>query len=78
MYVKFTLKIGSFFFFQGYTESESELLSHVRLFSIPWTVACTRLLRPWDFLGKSTEVGCRFFLQGIFPTQRSNRGLKIN
>ena len=24
----------------------------------------TRLLRPWDFLGKNTGVGCRFLLQG--------------
>jgi len=24
----------------------------------------TRLLHPWDFLGKSTEVGCHFLLQG--------------
>ena len=24
----------------------------------------TRLLRPWDFLGKSTAVGCHFLLQG--------------
>ena len=24
----------------------------------------TRLLHPWDFLGKSTGVGCRFLLQG--------------
>ena len=24
----------------------------------PWTVACSRLLRPWDFLGKRTGVGC--------------------
>ena len=28
------------------------------------------LLCPWDFPGKNTEVGCHFFLQGIFPTQR--------
>ena len=35
----------------------------------------TRLLRPWDFLGKSTGVGCNFLLQGIFPTQGSNPGL---
>ena len=27
----------------------------------------TRLLRPWDFLGKSTGVGCHFFLQGGLP-----------
>ena len=35
----------------------------------------TRLLRPWDFLGKSTGEGCHFLLQGIFPTQGSNPGL---
>jgi len=35
----------------------------------------TRLLRPWDFPGKSTGVGCHFLLQGIFPTQGSNPGL---
>ena len=29
----------------------------------------TRLLRPWDFQGKSTGVGYHFLLQGIFPTQ---------
>ena len=28
-----------------------------------------------DFPGKSTGVGCHFFLQGIFPTQGSNPGL---
>ena len=50
-------------------------LSHVRLFAAPWAVACTRLFRPWDFLGKSTGVGCHFLLQGIFPTQGSNPGL---
>ena len=51
-----------------------KLLSCVRLFETPWTVACTRLLRPWDFLGKSTGVGCHFLLQGIFPTQGSSPG----
>ena len=30
------------------------------------------LLCPWDSSGKNTGVGCRFFLQGIFPTQGSN------
>ena len=29
---------------------------------------------PWDFLGKSTGVGCHCLLQGIFPTQESNPG----
>ena len=29
----------------------------------------SRLLCPWDFLGKNTGVGCHFLLQGIFPTR---------
>ena len=45
------------------------------LFVTPWAVACTRLFHPWDFLGMSTEVGCHFLLQGIFPTQGLNPGL---
>ena len=35
----------------------------------------TRLLHPWDFLGKSTGVGCHFLLQGIFLTQGLSPGL---
>ena len=50
-------------------------LSRVLLFETPWAVACTRLLRPWDFLRKSTGVGCHFLLQGIFSTQGSNPSL---
>ena len=44
------------------------------VFATPWTVLA-RLLHPWDFLGKSTGVGCHFLLQGIFPIQGSNVGL---
>ena len=55
--------------------SEVKSVSHAQLFATPWTVACTKLLHPWDFLGKNTGVGCRFLLQGIFPTQGSNPGL---
>ena len=36
----------------------------------------TRLLCPWDSPGKNTGVGCHFLLQGIFPTQGSNPGIK--
>ena len=50
-------------------------LSRARLFVTPWSIACTKLLRPWDFPGKSTGLGCHFLLQGIFPTQGSNSGL---
>ena len=39
-----------------------------------WTVA-SRLLCPRGFLGKRTGMGCRFLLQGIFPTQELNPGL---
>ena len=35
----------------------------------PHGLQSTRLLRPWDFIGKSTGVGCHFLLQGIFLTQ---------
>ena len=31
-----------------------------------------RLLCPWNFRGKNTEVGCHFLIQGIFLTQGSN------
>ena len=50
-----------------------KLLRCARLFKTPWGLkACPKLLRPWDFQGKSTGVGCHFLLQGIFPTQGSN------
>ena len=46
-------------------------LSHVWLFVTPLQHA--RLLHPRDFSGKTTRVGCHFFLQGIFQIQ----GLKL-
>ena len=54
---------------------EVKSLSRARLFATPWRVACTKLLHPWDFLGKSTGVGCHSLLQGIFLTQGLNPGL---
>ena len=47
-------------------ESESEVLSRVRLFATPWTVVY-QALRLWDFPGKSASVGCHFLLQGDLP-----------
>ena len=44
-------------------------------FMTPWTVACARLVCPWNFPGKNTGVGCHFLLQGIFLTEGSNPGL---
>ena len=35
-----------------------------------------QVLCPWDFPGKSTGAGCHFLLQGIFPAQGSNPGLR--
>ena len=49
-----------------------KLLSHVRLFAVPWS---TRFFRQWDFLDKNTGVGCHFLLQEIFLTQGLNPGL---
>ena len=43
---------------------EQKSLSRVRLF-----------VTPWNSLGQNTGVGSLSFLQGIFPTQRSNPGL---
>ena len=51
-----------------------KLLSRVRLFAIPWTVARQAPLS-MDSPGKNTGVGCHFLFQGIFPTQVSNLGL---
>ena len=50
--------------------------------SVSWSVMSdtllphetTRLLCPWNSLGKNTGVGCYFLLQGIFPTQRIEPG----
>ena len=41
----------------------------------PHELQPSRLLRPWDFPGKNTGMGCHFLLQGIFPTQGLNPGL---
>ena len=35
----------------------------------------TRLPHPWDSAGKNAGVGCRFLLQGVFPTQELDPGL---
>ena len=39
---------------------------------LPLDCRPTRLLRPWNFPGRNTGVGCHFLLQGIFPTQGLN------
>ena len=55
--------------------SESEVTQSCLTVCNPHGLQPTRLLRPWVFPGKSTRVGCRFLLQGIFPTQGWNSGL---
>ena len=47
---------------QEYTESESESEVAQSCPTLP-----TRLLRPWNFPGKNTRVGCHFLLQGNLP-----------
>ena len=51
-----------------------KLLSRVRLFATPWTVAY-QAPRSMGFSSKHTGVGCHFLLQGIFPTQGLNLDL---
>ena len=53
---------------------ESEVAQSCPTLCNPMDSPCTNL-HPWDFLGKSTGMGCHFLLQGIFLTQGSNPGL---
>ena len=55
----------------GFCSACAGSLSGVRPFATLWTVACQVPLS-MDFSGKNTGVGCRFFLQGIFPLQGLN------
>ena len=48
------------------------VLSHVRLFMTPWTVAA-RLLCPWDSAGKNTGVGSR----SLSPGDLSDSGIEL-
>ena len=41
----------------------------------PQVLQPTRLLFPWNSLGKNTGMGCRYLLQGFFLTQGPNLGL---
>ena len=43
----------------------------------PRGLESARLLCPWDFPDKNTEVGYHFLLQEIFQTQRSNPALLL-
>ena len=55
-------------------ESEVKLLSHVRLFATPWTVAY-QASPSMGFSRQEYWVGYHFLLQEIFPTQGLNPGL---
>ena len=51
----------------GHSVVSNSLLSH--------GLKPTRLLCPWNSLGKNTGVSCHSFLKEIFPNQRLNLGL---
>ena len=51
------------------------MLSRVRLFATPWTVASQAPLSMGILPGKNIGLGCHGLIQGIFPTQGSNPGL---
>ena len=57
-------------------------LSRVQLLATPWTQP-TRLLRPWDFPGKSTGVGCHCLLysrrnEEAEPKQKQCSGVDVS
>ena len=45
--------------------------AHIQSYQTLWALA-SHLLRQWDFLGKSTGVGCHFLLQGNLSDSESN------
>ena len=51
------------------TQGESEVAQLCPTFCSAMDCSLSGLLRRWDFPGKSTGVGCHFFLQEIFLTQ---------
>ena len=53
-------------------EVKVKSLSRVRLFATPWT-AVHQALRPWDFPGESTGVGCHFSKPGGQSLQKGER-----
>ena len=61
-------------YISSYLPSRTCLLSHsvVSDSVLPCGLQPSRLPCPWDSPGKNTGVGCRFLLQGIFPTQGLN------
>ena len=60
----------------GVTKSWTQLSDWTELNSLwPHGLSLARLLCPWNSPGKSTGLGCHFFPQGIFQTQRSNSHL---
>ena len=82
--LKVVCEIVDVIFFPPWGKSSQFLLNFWRLdacalsssvmsdFLWPHELYPIRLLCPWNFPGKNTEVGCNFFFQGIFPTQGSN------
>ena len=53
----------------------SEVHSRAQLFVTPWIVACTKLLRPWDFQGKKYWSGLPFPSPGNLPNPGIKPGL---
>jgi len=63
-----------------FSQSESEVAQSCPTLRSPWTIACTRLLRPWNFPGKSIRVGTLGFRKGSRKAKvmQEQRGLPDN
>ena len=62
-------------YFLPWLESESEVTQSCPTRLDPMDYSLPGFLRPWDFPGNNTGVGCHFLPQGTFPTQGLNPGL---
>ena len=59
------------YFLRVHAKSTSVMSDSLR----PYGLQFSRFLCPWDSPGKNTGACCHALLQGIFPTQESNRCL---
>ena len=72
--LKFTAGSGIPSIFTGEIKKKVLLIQSCLLLCNPMTVAHQAPM-PMEFSRQELGVGCRFFLQGIFPTQGLNLGL---
>ena len=69
------LQLGKVLWLVKANELWEEVVVFLSRSVVSYSLRPARPLCSWDFPGKNMEVGCHFFLQGIFSTQRMNSTL---